>query len=135
MTQYDDIISLPHHVSKTRPHMSMADRAAQFSSFAALAGHDAAISETARHTDALISLDEDALRETNRKINYLKAHLSERIPVSVTFFVEDELKDGGSYRTVQDVIEKIDEESGVIVFCGGERVEIERVVEVEKQMK
>lgn len=128
MTQYDDIISLPHHVSKNRPHMSMADRAAQFSSFAALAGHDAAVIETARHTDAPMSLDEDALLEINRKIEYLKAHISERIPVSVTFFVEDGLKDGGSYRTVQDAIEKIDEERGVIVFRRGEMVEMEMVV-------
>lgn len=35
---YQDIINLPHHVSKNRPHMSMRDRAAQFSPFAALSG-------------------------------------------------------------------------------------------------
>ena len=28
---YNDIIDLPHHVSATRPQMSMMDRAAQFS--------------------------------------------------------------------------------------------------------
>ena len=44
--QYDDIIHLPHHVSKIRPQMSMQDRAAQFSPFAALTGYDAAIKET-----------------------------------------------------------------------------------------
>lgn len=47
-TMYDDIINLPHHVSKTRPQMSMLDRAAQFSPFAALTGYDAAIKETGR---------------------------------------------------------------------------------------
>ena len=49
--QYDDIINLPHHQSATRPHMSNYDRAAQFSPFAALTGHDEAIKETARITD------------------------------------------------------------------------------------
>ena len=36
---YNDIINLPHHVSATRPQMSMMDRAAQFSPFAALTGY------------------------------------------------------------------------------------------------
>ena len=39
-SRYDDILDLPHHVSATRPQMSMADRAAQFSPFAALTGYD-----------------------------------------------------------------------------------------------
>lgn len=46
--QYDDIINLPHHVSDIRPHMSLYDRAAQFSPFAALTGHEEAIKETER---------------------------------------------------------------------------------------
>ena len=52
--KYDDIIHLPHHTSSRHPRMSMADRAAQFSPFAALTGHGAAISETARLTDRQI---------------------------------------------------------------------------------
>ena len=49
-TPYDDIIHLPHHVSQNHPQMSMHDRAAQFAPFAALAGYEAAIEETARLT-------------------------------------------------------------------------------------
>ena len=48
---YDDIINLPHPVSKNHPQMPFRDRAAQFAPFAALTGHDAAIKETARLTD------------------------------------------------------------------------------------
>ena len=58
--QYNDIIDLPHHVSATRPRMSMIDRAAQFSPFAALTGYDAAIKETGRLTDQRIELSEDS---------------------------------------------------------------------------
>ena len=57
--KYDDIIHLPHHVSARHPQMSPLNRAAQFSPFAALTGHGAAIQETARLTDAFIELDED----------------------------------------------------------------------------
>lgn len=48
MDTYDDIINLPHHVSKRHPQMSMWNRAAQFAPFAALTGYDAAIAETER---------------------------------------------------------------------------------------
>ena len=66
---YDDIINLPHHVSETRQPMSMMDRAAQFSPFAALTGYDAAIEETARLTDSKIELDEGALDMLNAKVS------------------------------------------------------------------
>ena len=46
MGNYDDIINLPHHVSKRHPQMSMWNRAAQFAPFAALTGYDAAINDT-----------------------------------------------------------------------------------------
>ena len=61
MEKYEDIINLPHHVSKTRPQMSMQDRAAQFSPFAALTGYDAAIKETGRLTVRKVEMDEEAL--------------------------------------------------------------------------
>ena len=48
METYADIINIPHNQSSTHPHMSRQDRAAQFSPFAALPGHDEAIEETAR---------------------------------------------------------------------------------------
>ena len=66
-TQYDDIIHLPHHVSKTRPQMSMLDRAAQFSPFAALTGYDDAIKETGRLTDAKVEIGEEAREVLDRK--------------------------------------------------------------------
>ncbi|MBR2114098.1 MAG: hypothetical protein IJ929_05455 [Prevotella sp.] len=46
MSNYDDIINLPHHVSKRHPQMSMWNRAAQFAPFAALTGYEDAIKDT-----------------------------------------------------------------------------------------
>ena len=48
MTDYEDILYLPHHVSPKRQPMSMEDRAAQFSPFAALTGYEAAIDAVTR---------------------------------------------------------------------------------------
>ena len=46
MDNYDDIINLPHHVSKRHPQMSMWNRAAQFAPFAALTGYEESIKES-----------------------------------------------------------------------------------------
>ena len=70
--KYDDIINLPHHVSKKHSQMSLHDRAAQFSPFAALTGHKAAINETARLTDEKQLLSEDAIAQLNEQLNLIK---------------------------------------------------------------
>ena len=54
MEAYDDIINMPHHVSKKHPQMTMLQRAAQFAPFAALTGHDKAIEETAERSRQLV---------------------------------------------------------------------------------
>ena len=56
---YKDILYLPNPTSKKHPRMSMYDRAAQFSPFAALTGYDAQIQETARLTNTKIELSDD----------------------------------------------------------------------------
>ena len=65
---YDDILHLPHPTSKRHPRMPIVDRAAQFSPFAALTGHKAAIEETARVTDRRIELDEDAKEQLDQTL-------------------------------------------------------------------
>lgn len=57
--RYGDIIGLPHHRSKKRPHMPVQERAAQFSPFAALTGYESAVSEAARLTEDMAELSED----------------------------------------------------------------------------
>ena len=56
MGNYDDIINLPHHISKTHPRLSIEQRAAQFAPFAALTGYDEQIKETARLTENRIDI-------------------------------------------------------------------------------
>lgn len=61
-SQYADIIDLPHHVSKRHPQMALADRAAQFGSYAALRGYDEAVTETVKksiqQTEAYIEMEQ-----------------------------------------------------------------------------
>ena len=129
--KYDDIINLPHKQSSRRPHMSMIDRAAQFSPFAALTGHDAAIKETARLTDRKIELDEYRKVELNAQLQQILEHVAERPRVIVTYFLPDKYKEGGAYVTHSGAVKKIDEYEQIILMSDGTRIPIEDVAEIE----
>ena len=107
MSSYDDIIQLPHHTSKKHKQMSLHDRAAQFSPFAALVGYDAAVEETARRTDHQIELDENEKQLLNARLQIIQEHLGENFQLSITYFLPDKRKSGGSYHTETGVVKKI----------------------------
>ncbi|HOX41731.1 MAG TPA: hypothetical protein PK263_06100 [bacterium] len=131
---YDDIINLPHHVSSTRPQMSMIDRAAQFSPFAALTGYDAAIKETGRLTDEKIELDEEALSNLNMKFQILFEKLDEQPDIAITYFKPDETKSGGAYLTTTDKIKKIDEYERIITTANGTKIPMDDVISLESEI-
>lgn len=108
MGKYDDIIDMPHHVSDTHPQMSIWDRSAQFSPFAALTGHEAAITETARLTEEWHEPDEDKKAELDEKLRYISLNPVSEL-IIITYFKPDELKSGGSYEHIIGTIKKIDE--------------------------
>lgn len=97
MNRYDDIIDFPHHISKKHRPMSMLNRAAQFSPFAALTGYDERIAETARRTAAREDMCEDDLAALDAAFQRLLTIQAERPLVTVTFFLPDDRKDGGAY--------------------------------------
>ena len=132
--QYDDIINLPHHVSATRPQMSMINRAAQFSPFAALTGYDAAIKETGRLTDCRIELSEDARADLDRKQRLLSDSLAEYPEVSVTYFIPDERKSGGAYITVTGSVKKLDDFQRIMVLTDGTIIPVDEIVELESDL-
>lgn len=106
--RYDDIIHLPHHVSTAHPPMPAADRAAQFSPFAALAGHEAAILETARLTDERAELDENAKAVLDEKLRMIQEMLPAHPEITVTYFQPDAKKSGGAYVSVTGRVKKLD---------------------------
>ena len=107
MTDYDDIIHLPHHVSQNHPQMPLRDRAAQFAPFAALTGYEAAVGETARQTTERRELDAQEAAALNRRLTDLAARLKDRPEVTIEYFVPDERKAGGAYVTVTGVVRHV----------------------------
>lgn len=129
--RYDDIINLPHHQSAERVHMSLHDRAAQFSPFAALTGHEEAIEETARITEERIILDESAIEKINEKLYEISQHPAEKWKVSITYFRPDTLKKGGAYLTDVGTVKKIDAIEKLVLMDSGMKIAMEQIVEME----
>lgn len=134
--KYDAIIDCPHYVSQQRPHMSMIDRAAQFSPFDALEGYSDEIDETARTTENRIELSEVQMDELNEKICRLNDICAEAahtrgtgsetvLPTArVTYFVPDKeinrhsKKNGGAYVSFTGQVRRVDMTMGTVTFQG-----------------
>lgn len=127
---YDDIIDLPHHVSERHPQMSMYNRAAQFAPFAALTGHNAAITEVARLTETEQELSESDAEVLNRKLAYLHS-LDEKPTISVTYFVPDDKKEGGSYHTATGIVKSVETDKGVLQFENGTGILVIRIKDID----
>lgn len=122
---YDDIIHLPHHVSKKHPQMPLLNRAAQFSPFAALTGHKEAIRETARRTDSFAELTEDRKAQLNEQLLLIRENLAQRPECEITCFQPDAKKSGGAYVTVRGRVKKIEENTRQIIFTDGTALPME----------
>lgn len=131
---YEDIIDLPHHVSKTRPQMSMLDRAAQFSPFAALTGYDAAIKETGRLTDEKQELDDDTKAALDMKQAYLMEMIDEQPEISVTYFLPDTKKAGGAYATVTGKLKRFDEYERLLILTDGKKIPMDDIADIESNL-
>ena len=128
---YEDIIDLPHHVSPRHPRMPLPARAAQFSPFAALTGHEDAIRETGRLTEDFREPDEDSRELLDNRLRLLQENLSGYPEVEVTYFRPDSQKSGGAYVTVRGRVKKIDVYSGRMVFMDSTVLELEKICAME----
>lgn len=131
MSAYDDIIDLPHHVSPTRARMSRADRAAQFSSFEALTGHEEQIEEAARLTDGRLQLSPDEIDDLNTKMSYIIDNIALCPQVELIYFIPDERKDGGRYTTIRAEIRKIDLVFRTITDTDGNAFDIDMIYKIK----
>ena len=112
----------------------MRDRAAQFSPFAALTGHDAAIKETARLTDGFVDLDESMKASLDEKLILILEKQQEKPWVTITYFLKDERKAGGSYEVVEGWIRKVDFYERVIEMGDRSKILLDHVVDIESDL-
>lgn len=130
MNDYSDIIHLPHHNSKVHPRMSLLERAAQFSPFAALSGHNEAILEEARLTSQRIDLDDNIKLDINHQLQILQQSPHPTL-ARFRYFVPDCNKDGGNYVDYTGYVKKIEPINGEIYLDNGKIIPIIELVAVE----
>ncbi len=132
MSKYDDIINLPHHVSKNRTPMSMENRAAQFAPFAALTGHDEALAETARQTTPKKLLSDDEMASLTRKL----ARVIEQVPgqeeYTFVHYVPDAQKEGGKYVSITGTVKKYDEMTRTITLSDEKVLLIDNILSIRR---
>ena len=136
---YADIIHLPRPEPRSHPRMPLKDRAAQFAPFAALSGYSDMIEEEARLTESEKELTGDEREEMNRcLLRIRKACRSGSFPrVTLTLFVPDRKKSGGSYHTLEGVVRALDPVSGTLAFLPGGhrdreiRLDLQRIIRLD----
>lgn len=133
MNKYDDIIDLPHHVSKTRKPMSLYNRAAQFAPFAALTGYDDAIEETARLTETKVELSDELKNDLNQKINFIKNNIKVHPEITIKYFVRDNKKSGGIYKSLTSIIKKVDDFNKCFIFADNTNVYFDDIISITWQ--
>ena len=131
MHRYDDMMELPYQKSTRHPQMTMLDRAAQFSPFAALTGLDATMDEAARRTEERIELDEEAKELLDEKWREIVAKSGAAPKVRIRYFQPDDRKLGGSYVTVEGTVHKVDEYGKELWLENGLIIAMEDILELD----
>lgn len=134
MNKYSDIINLPYRKSTERQRMTNVERAAQFSSFAALTGYEDAVEETARLTDRRYNLSDTAIETLDRKLRIINENINKSPVVLITHFIPDDRKEGGEYHTTKGAVKKIDDCLREVVMSSGEQIPIDDIAEIDGEI-
>lgn len=132
LDNYKEIIDHPRHVSKNRPQMARADRAAQFMPFSAVVGYDAAVKEAGRYTDCRKELDELEKSLINESLREIESRLPQKPSVEVLYFEPDPYKAGGTYRKLVGTVTKIDVYTRHMIFEDGSKIPIEEIYSIDQ---
>lgn len=127
---YEDIVNLPYPGPSSRPRMDAANRAAQFSPFAALSGYDDAVKEEERLTEKRIELGNDEIEEINRVLVQLNERICEHPEITLCYFIPDEKKSGGRYVTVSGAVKKFDLPGQFVVLQDKTQVPMKDIVTI-----
>ncbi len=129
--RHNDIIDFPYPHPMGHPRMSLYNRAAQFMTFKALSGYGEDTDKVARLTDVRIDLDENRISDLDARLQHLRRSLTSEPTVSITFFKQDERKDGCRYETITGGVKKIDDIHRVIIFQDRQQINIDDVYAIE----
>lgn len=132
--KYDDMVYMQNPTPTCKPRMSLHDRAAQFSPFAALTGYEDAVEETARLTDTRLELSEDMKTILNEKMQMILDNAENEPIVTITYFVPDIKKSGGAYVDVTGIVKEIDEYERCIVMTDKKKIPIEQIREISGEL-
>lgn len=127
---YEDIINLPHHISKKHRPMPREARAAQFAPFAALTGYESDVNEAARYTGKRRELGEYETERLNRRINEIRNGIHGNTEVIITYFKPDEKKAGGEYLNIGGRVRKIDDYGRTLTLTGGALIPLDDISEI-----
>lgn len=127
---YQDIMAVPRHISAQHRPMSMHDRAAQFSAFAALSGYGEMVSEADRLTQCRREVDDETAQKINTALNLILQSLPQRRLVWVQYFLPDRSKSGGSYVDKTGIVKHIDECERTLIFADDTRVYIDDLADI-----
>lgn len=128
--QYDDIINLPHHISKKHPQMSLYARSAQFAPFAALTGYEEAVKETARETNERIDIEDELKSILDGKLQIILEQIKNHPEISITYFIADSKKNGGEYVTVTGLVKKVDLYNQYIYLIDNTEIPINEIIDI-----
>ena len=131
MNNYDDIINMPHYVSKIRKPMSLQNRSAQFAPFSALTTYADKIREVARETSKKIELDECIKLMLNEKLCLIKNDIKLRPRVTITYFARDNKKKGGCYKTITSNVKIVDEVYKRIVLIDNTIIFFDNIIDIK----
>lgn len=128
--KYDDIINMSHHISKKHPRMSLENRSAQFAPFAALTGYEDEVEETARITDKKIEITDEIKSTINMRLQIIQEKIKTNPKVTITYFISDNKKEGGSYKTVTSNVLKIDKYNKQIILKDNKEIFISDIINI-----
>lgn len=128
--KYADIRDKKRPSLGNRDAMSIKDRSAQFSPFAALTGHEEAVKEVARVTNNKINLDPYIKDEINRKLNEYIDRLKEKPKIKLTYFKKDLYKEGGTYLVYEGRLYKLDSYKKILIMEDGEEILIKNIIDI-----
>lgn len=133
MNKYDNIINLPHHISKYRTHLSSSQRASQFAPFSALTGYNDAIKEKEKVLVDKIILEDDEKELINECLQKLNNDIKNNPYVTIIYFVKDKLTDKGNYITISGNLKKIDTINNYITLTNNAKIYLDEILNIISQ--